>query len=205
MSADEQDLIEQAVAGDQVALQKLLVARAEALARHAHRKLPAALREVVDADDIVQQTYIEAFRSIGRFRPDAAGAFQSWLFRIAEHVISDTIKHYQRVKRGRDFRRRHRAAPTQSQSVVELLEQLSAGSHSPSRSVMGHEAIEALMDAIDDLPDDHRQAVQLRLLDGKSLQETAVLMNRSQRAVQGLVDRAKKKMRAALGSLSNYR
>ena len=70
---------------------------------------------------------------------------------------------------------------------------------------MGHEAVAALTDAIDALPDDNRQAVQLRLLEGKSLEETAEIMNRSPRAIQGLVDRAKKKMRATLGRLSNYR
>lgn len=69
---------------------------------------------------------------------------------------------------------------------------------------MGHEAVRAVLDAIDALPDDNQQAVQLRLLQGKSLQETAELMHRSPRAIQGLVDRAKRKMRAALGRLSNY-
>ena len=69
---------------------------------------------------------------------------------------------------------------------------------------MRHEAIEAVHEAIDALPEEYRQAVRLRFLEGKSLEEIAELMGRSPRAVQGLVDRAKEKMRATLGRLSVY-
>ncbi|MCA9167929.1 MAG: hypothetical protein KDB23_09690, partial [Planctomycetales bacterium] len=74
-----------------------------------------------------------------------------------------------------------------------------------SYSVMGHEAVQAVEDAIAALPDDHRLAVRLRLLEGKSLEETAQLMDRTPGAVQGLIDRAKKTMRGKLGRLSKYR
>ena len=68
----------------------------------------------------------------------------------------------------------------------------------------GHEVVAAVEKAIAELPAEYQQAVQLRLLQGKSLEETAELMGRSPRAVQGLVDRAKKKLRAVLGRLSMY-
>ena len=96
------------------------------------------------------------------------------------------------------------AGASQSHSAVDLVNMLSAGSHTPSGSVAGHEAVRAVQQAISDLPEDCRQAVQLRLLEGKSLDEVASAMDRSPRAVQGLVDRARKKMRAALGRLSLY-
>ena len=205
MPPDDHELIAEAIRGDQVALQKLLVSRAIVLARFADRKLPQPLRGQVDPEDIVQQVFVEAFRSIARFRPEDADSFQSWLLRIADHVIKDAVKHQQRAKRGGHFRRIHRVKPTESQSVADLVEVLSAGGRSPSQSVMGHEAVAALTEAIAALPDDNRRAVQLRLLEGKSLEETATIMNRSPRAIQGLIDRAKKKMRADLGRLSNYR
>ena len=62
----------------------------------------------------------------------------------------------------------------------------------------------AIQNAIAELPDEYRRAVQLMLLECKSLEETAQIMNRGPRAVQGLIDRAKKKMRAVLGRLSMY-
>ena len=85
-----------------------------------------------------------------------------------------------------------------------LAELLSAGSHTPSRSAARHEEVAAVHKAFEALPDNYRQAVQLRLFEGKSLAETAADMGCSPRAVQGLVDRARKKMRAALGSFSLY-
>jgi RNA polymerase sigma-70 factor (ECF subfamily) len=192
MSRDDHELISKAVSGDQIALQKLLVSRAAILERYAAGKMPKNLRELVDPDDIVQQTYVEAFRSISRFRAEEAGSFQAWLLRISDHVIKDTVKRYKRAKRGGQFQRVHRAKPTQSQSVADLVGLLSAGGHTPSQSVMGHEAVEALTEAIDGLPEDYRQAVQIRLLEGKSLEETATIMNRSPRAVHSWIERKRK-------------
>jgi RNA polymerase sigma-70 factor (ECF subfamily) len=203
--AHELKLVEKAVEGDHVALEKLLVSQAEVLSRYAASKLPAWLREQIDPEDITQQTFAEAFRSIRRFCPEQSHSFQAWLLGIADHVLKDTVKRHQRAKRGGRFQRVQRAEPTPSRSAVDFVEILSAGIHSPSYSVMGHEAVQAVQEAMAALPDDYRQAVQLRLIEGKSLEETAEMMNRSARAVQGLVDRAKKKMRAALGRLSNYR
>ena len=55
---------------------------------------------------------------------------------------------------------------------------LSVGSHTPSRSVAGHEAVRAVQNTIAQLPEDYRQAVQLRLLEGRSLEEVAEAMDR---------------------------
>ncbi len=201
----EQELIAAAVDGDRTALQKLLVFQGAAVERYAVGRLPPALRGKVDADDVTQQTFMEAFRSIGRFRAENADSFRAWLLGIADHVIKDAVKHAQRVKRGGQFQQMRLTAPTASCSVADLVDMLSADIHSPSYSVMGHEAIRAVEDAITALPDDNRRAVRLRLLEGKSLEETAQLMDRTPGAVQGLIDRAKKKMRGDLGRLSKYR
>ena len=201
----QRELIALAVAGDRLALQKLLVAEGRNVERYAAGKLPTALNGKVDASDITQQTFLEAFSSVGRFRVELGESFRAWLFGIADHVIKDAVKHVQRVKRGGQFQHVRTVAPTASCSVAVLVELLSADSHSPSYSVMGHEAVQAVEDAIAALPDDYRLAVRLRLLEGKSLEETAQLMDRTPGAVQGLIDRAKKTMRGKLGRLSKYR
>ena len=58
--------------------------------------------------------------------------------------------------------------------------------------------------AIAELPDDYRQVIQLRYLESKSIQETASIMERTEASVRSLTDRAKKKLREALGRISNY-
>jgi RNA polymerase sigma-70 factor (ECF subfamily) len=175
-----------------------------ALTRFAASRLPKSVRDVVDPEDIVQQTFAQAFRSISRYRQQEDASFLSWLTGIAENKIMDTVKSLQREKRGGHHRRVRHIAATDTRSVADLVDLLSAGSHTPSRSVARHEAVGAIQNAIEQLPEEYRRAVQLRLLECKSLEETAQLMNRGPRAVQGLIDRAKKKMRAALGRLSMY-
>ena len=206
MTAQESEskLVAKAVAGDRVAIQQLLMTHMAAISRFAAHRLPASARDVVDPEDIVQQTFTEAFRSVSRFRPQEDASFLSWLIAIAEHKVMDTVKGLQRQKRGGTRQRIRQAAATDTHSVADLVNLLSGGGHTPSHSVAGHEAIQAVQHAIGELPQEYQQAVQLRLLEGKSLDETAELMNRGPRAVQGLIDRAKKKMRAALGRLSMY-
>ena len=201
--ASESELVEKAVAGDRVAIQQLLMSHTSVLTRFAASRLPKSVRDVVDPEDIVQQTFAQAFRSISRYRQQEGASFLSWLTGIAENKIMDTVKGLQREKRGGN-RQRVRHVATESRSVADLVNLLSTGSHTPSRSVAGHEAVGAIQNAIAELPEEYRRAVQLRLLECKSLEETAQLMNRGPRAVQGLIDRAKKKMRAALGRLSMY-
>lgn len=200
----ESELVTKAVGGDRAAMQQLLMTHMTAVARFAASRLPTSARDVIDPEDIVQQTFAEAFRSVSRFRQQEDSSFQSWLTAIASNKIMDAVKGLQRKKRGGQFKRVRRVVADETRSVNDLVHLLSGGGHTPSHSVAGHEAVQAVQNAISELPKEYQKAVQLRLLEGKSLAETAELMNRGPRAVQGLIDRAKKKMRAALGRLSMY-
>lgn len=206
MTVEEKQLIAKAVSGDESALQLLLVQKASALSRFALGKMTPGLREQMDPEDIVQLTFVEAFRSIDRFETDEASGFDAWLRGIANNVIRDSIKRQQRVKRGGRFQRVSTPGKKfDADSYADIVELLSDGGNTPSFSVMGHEAVAAVQDAINTLPENYRQAVQLRMLDGKSLEETAEIMECGPRAVQGLVDRAKKRIRTTLERLSRYR
>lgn len=200
----EEAWVANAINGDRLALQQLLLEHTSDVTQYVTDRLPVSVQGLIDADDIVQQTFIEAFRCIQRFQPQSDGSFGAWLRAIALHRLQDEVKALNRKKRGGGFRRLNQPSEAQSRSLMGLVELLSAGSHTPSRSVARHDAVQAVQQAIQDLPEDHRQAVQLRLIEGKSLEEVAATIQRSPRAVQGLIDRAKKKMRAALGRLSLY-
>jgi RNA polymerase sigma-70 factor (ECF subfamily) len=197
----ETELVAKSVAGDRVAIQQLLVSHGSRILTFVEKRLAGSVRDVIDPEDIVQQTFAQAYQSISRFRKDE-GTFLSWLTGIAENKVKDAIKTRQRDKRGGRWRRVREAA-TDSSPAEDLVTLLSKG-HTPSVSAMNHEAVRAVRAAIDALPEEQRVAVQLRLLEGKHLDECAQIMNRSPRAVQGLVDRARKKLRATLGRLSKY-
>jgi RNA polymerase sigma-70 factor (ECF subfamily) len=201
---DFHELFVMAVSGDRVSLQRLLLAEYEQLAEHIDRRIPLHIQSQLSAEDIIQQTVMHVIRHIEQFAAGTEVSFRAWLKAIAENCLKDAIRYASSEKRGGGRRRvQVHASPLES-SIVDIVDLLAAGSHTPSRSVARHEAIASVQESIHGLPTDNRRAVELRILQGKSLTETAAIMGRSPRAVQGLVDRAKKKMRADLERLSSY-
>jgi RNA polymerase sigma-70 factor (ECF subfamily) len=201
---DEQELIARATSGDRSALERLLLMHYPGLSRHVVGKLPGSAQGTVSAEDILQEAFIQAFRDIRKFQPHSDRSFSAWLRAIAENRLRDTLKVLRRKKRGGGFRRVHGPADEQASSMADLVEMLSAGSHTPSRSVARREAVQAVQVAMAGLPEDYRRAVRLRYLEGKGLGEVAGTMRRSPGAIRGLLDRAKQRMRAALGRSSLY-
>lgn len=193
-----------AIAGDRAALHELMLEHYDAVHAHVVRRLSLARQDATSCEDIVQETFAQVIRDLQQFQPHNDHSFLAWLKTIAEHRIQDAIRYAERVKRGGGRQRIRAPIRPDRSSMVDLVEELSAGSHSPSSSAARHEAIAAVQAEIDALPADYGRAVRLRLLEGRSLEETAAIMQRSPRAVQGLLDRAKKKMRDAIGSLSLY-
>lgn len=200
----DEELLAEAIDGNQLALQELLMVHSAALLAHVGYRISPKMQGVIGADDIFQQTCVEVMRDIEHFTPKNEQSFFAWLKQIAENRIRDAVRCQKSAKRGGDRKQVRTVASPHESSVTNLVDLLSAGSNTPSRSAARHEEVAAVQESIDALPDNYRQAVELRLLQGKSLEETAAVMGCSPRAVQGLLDRAKKKMRSALGRLSLY-
>jgi RNA polymerase sigma-70 factor (ECF subfamily) len=155
---------------------------------------------VVAAEDVLQQTFIQVFRDIGSYRPRAGASFWSWLKAIADHRVYDAVRTARRKKRGGNAARVE--LHCDGGSIADLIEMLSTGGRSPSQSVAKREAIQAIRIAVAELPADQRLAVQLRCLDGRSLDEVAAALVRTPNAVRGLLHRAKQQLREVLGRSS---
>lgn len=84
--------IERAGAGDPRALEHLLSTHSARLASHISPKLPAPMQGAVDVDDILQQTFLEVFRSIDHFEPRGDDSFWSWIVAIANARLRDAVK-----------------------------------------------------------------------------------------------------------------
>ena len=201
---NEEQLLSSALAGDRTALGQLLLTYYDRLSWRLGCKMPASLRSIVQVEDILQQAFADAVRDIAKFEPRGEGAFYAWLGTIADHRLQDTIKKHSRKKRGGDMQRVQRLAGETSSAALELVDLLTADVSSPSRIVARREASQALAIAMAELPDDYRQVIQLRYLDGRSLDETAAAMDRTNSAVRALIDRAKKRLRDRLVDLSVY-
>jgi DNA-directed RNA polymerase specialized sigma24 family protein len=159
----EQQLLDRAVAGDRSALERLLLAHYDRLAKVIDQKLPADLRSVVSTEDVLQETCFDAFRSVGSFHPSGPDAFPRWLFTIAEHRLLDLIKTHWSAKRGGARAPLTSAAGGGEQGpVVALLDLLAVDEHTPSRSVAGHEAEAAVLAASGQVKPEYAEALRMR-------------------------------------------
>ena len=201
MNQQQQDiaLLGRAIAGDTLALEQLLEAHHPLLLSYVEKHLPGPLRRSTDPADIVQETFFEACRLIAGFAPSGDNALFRWLATIARNRMLMLL---------RKASTRHESAESErageDSSVVALLEQFAAHRRTPSRSAAAHELMSALEGAIHRLPDDCRDAVTLRHVEGLTVAETADRMNRKPEAVYWLCSRGLQAIRTELKSASHF-
>jgi RNA polymerase sigma-70 factor (ECF subfamily) len=146
------------------------------------------MRRLSDVDDALQETFLEAFRDLERFRYEKPGGFLSWLSRIADHVIADAARFHGRQKRRADLVRFRSVGTPDGPDPVD--------SETPSRLLAEKESLEALIRKLDSLPEDYRRAILLAKVEGLSNAEMAEQLGRSREAVALLLHRAIKRFRA---------
>ena len=135
-----------------------------------------------DAEDATERTFLAALRAIGRYR-DRGSTFRAWLFRIAHNCVAN-------VHRSRS-RRRTEPMPADPP--------WSAPDADPAGLLHRAEELHAVMRAVGGLPDDRRQVVLLRFVDGLSAAEIGEVLGRSPGAVRVLQHRALRDLARVLG------
>jgi RNA polymerase sigma-70 factor (ECF subfamily) len=160
-------------------------------------RLYPSLRGKLDPADLVQQTLLRAVEARDRFRGDAARR-AVWLRTILARVMIDAVRKYGRPGGG-ERERSLEAALEHSSARLEAF--LAADQTSPSGRAERNERLIRLADALARLPEDQRRAVELRHLQGLSLVETAMRMERSVDAVVGLIHRGLRALRRDLEEL----
>jgi RNA polymerase sigma-70 factor (subfamily 1) len=196
----EDSLLECATRGEAAALSTLLKRHGPEVARKL--KVGDKWRSVLDPDDVMQITYVEAFLRIGEFRPRGPKSFRSWLRQIAANNLRDAIRGFSRDKRPPPKLRLD--APGTEDSVAALYELLGVTSTTPSRVVEREEAVAMLESAIRELPRDYATVVRLHHLEGMTGPAVANVMGRSRGAVFMLLARAHDRLREILGPASQY-
>jgi RNA polymerase sigma-70 factor (ECF subfamily) len=199
----EEALVTAASCGDRVALERLLLAHYDQLERRIAAKLPSRLQSTQAVEDILQLTFLQAFRDIRRFEPQVKATFGDWLARIAENRLYDAIKQHDRQKHGGDLRHIDDDS-SDDRRILSLWDWIAAADTSPGSVAARGEALHALQVALATLPHDQHEAIRLHLLEGKSLEETAAAMGRTPDAIRGLVYRGKQGLLAAMGRASQW-
>ncbi len=200
----ETGLLQRAIRGERAAVGELLYGSADELTSFISRRLPKSIQAAVSAEDIVQETFRVVLRDIGRFEPREDSSFMSWLRTIAAHRMKDAVKELGRSKRGGDHWRIETIRRNSADSVVDLFDMLVVDESTPLRRATRKEALQYMSVALAELPEHYREAIRLQYVEGKSYVEIAEAMGRTVDAVQGLIRRAKQKLRDALGHASTY-
>jgi RNA polymerase sigma-70 factor, ECF subfamily len=149
------------------------------------------------ASDIVQQTLLEACRGLPRFRGQTEAELLGWLRQILAHVIAHEVRRYRGLQK-RDVAREVSLEQSLAESSRRLGVLLAASGTSPSQQAARNEQKVLLAAALARLPDDYREVVILRNLEGLSHEEVARRLDRSEGAVRMLWVRALTRLREEL-------
>jgi RNA polymerase sigma-70 factor (ECF subfamily) len=137
------------------------------------------LKNAEDAEDIAQETFVQAYRSIKRFRPKAK--FSTWLFTIARNLSLNLIRDEKRGKR-------YMVSVDDEESGVNLS---SDAARRPDREASFRETSDLVRNAVDRLSPDHKMMVVLRDLEGLSYEEVAEVLGCRVGTVKSRLSRAR--------------
>jgi RNA polymerase sigma-70 factor, ECF subfamily len=195
--------VQRAAAGDGDALQRLLLEYHGPLRRLVESRLAPALRVRLDAEDVLQDAYVAAFRAIREGRDELAfadpAAFYGWLERIVLNMLHDAQRAARRRKRdvGREA-----ATPRPPRdfatTCTTILHQARGSLTSPSRALGRQEAAAALLSSLARLTEEQRQVVRLRFLENVPVPEIAARLGKNETAVYGLCYRGLSSLREYL-------
>jgi RNA polymerase sigma-70 factor (ECF subfamily) len=170
------DLLERAQRGDRCALEELCQREwrpVYAIAYH-------ALGNVAEAQDLTQEVFLRALRSLDQYRVTGA-PFRAWIATIARNLI-------------RDGWRGHRPAHV----AIDHAFDLPTADAGPERLAINADERRQLLTALDTLPTDYQTVIRLRIFDGLSADSTGQIMGRSAGAIRQLQHRALSALRAVL-------
>ncbi|MCP4591093.1 MAG: sigma-70 family RNA polymerase sigma factor [bacterium] len=215
--------------GDADALQRLIVHCHETLHRAVARVRSAALVNRIDPDDVLQQAYVVAFKTLCAVpacegaedgdssatspakeeRPASApprfantGHFYKWLEAVALNRLRDAERELRSQKR--DVAREVPQGASPSASYPNLVHQLVADGATPSREMARGEAVAAVMSSLARLPGNQRDVIRWRFIEGIPFDEIARRLSKSEDATYMICHRGLKTLRGLLVSITRH-
>jgi RNA polymerase sigma-70 factor, ECF subfamily len=189
-------LVERVREGDKRAFGLLV----EKYRRKVIRLLSRMVRNSEDLEDIAQETFIKAYRALPQFRGDAA--FYTWLYRIAVNTAKNHL-----VARGKQMRTVSEQSMNDDDEPDERL--VAQDISTPETELLSKQVAIAVNEAVDALPEELRQAITLREMEGMSYEEIAETMDCPIGTVRSRIFRAREaiasKLRPILGTPDDKR
>ena len=184
-------LVERTVAGDQRAYELLVIK----YQRRIERLIGRMVRDTDLVQDIAQETFIRAYRALHQFRGEAQ--FYTWLYRIAVNTAKKALLDmkrnpviYEGAMRGSD-----------DGDETSRLDRELISDETPETVLAAQEIAQAVNAAMEALPEDLRQAVTLREIEGLSYEEIATAMECPIGTVRSRIFRAREAISARVRPL----
>ena len=181
----DRTLVERAQTGDKAAFDLLVVKYYSRLSR----LLSRFVRRTDEIEDLVQETFIKAYRALPNFRNDSA--FYTWIYRIAVNTAKNYFASMSRQIPA--FSDMSTEDPTQLETLP-LMQDVST----PEHLMMTKEIMHTVSDTIESLPNELRTAIVLREIEGLSYEEIAEAMDCPVGTVRSRIFRAREAVAARL-------
>jgi RNA polymerase sigma-70 factor (ECF subfamily) len=182
------DLIRRARKGDREALGELLNGHRDLLRALAQQQLDPRIGARLDASDLVQQTCLSVHKRIAEFQGDEVPQFVAWLKEVHEHNVRNAV---------RDQLQAQKRAAGREEALGER-DVGAARQTSPSQRAMQGEEARRLARALEQLPEEEREVLRLRYLEGWTLQQLCAHTGMTKDALVWLMKRGMKEMRKLL-------
>jgi RNA polymerase sigma-70 factor (ECF subfamily) len=136
-----------------------------------------------DAEDVTEQTFLQAYKHFERAMRESEGRpLRPWLIRIAHNLASNL----------------HRDRGRRPEAALDAVEPPSHP-HDTARVAEGREELRSILDNVQKLPDDRREALIMRFALGMSNREIARALGRTDGATKVLIHRAIKQLSEEMG------
>jgi RNA polymerase sigma-70 factor (ECF subfamily) len=183
-------LVERTLAGDQKAFELLVIK----YQRRIQRLIGRMVRDVDLVEDIAQESFIRAYRALHQFRGDAQ--FYTWLYRIA---VNTAKKALMELKRDPTVSEGFFKSEDDGETYLPGAEL--TDDETPETVLAAKEIANVVNMALKELPDDLRQAVTLREIDGLTYEEISTVMNCPIGTVRSRIFRAREVISAKVKPL----
>lgn len=175
---EQSELISRAQRGDMLAFRQLY----DAYLRRVAAQVGRLLGPSSEVEDVVQEVFVQVHRSLPKFRGDSE--FSTWLYRVTWNV---TVTH---------LRRRPNHTPVDLPALMQFACEKELWGKLEAR-----DKLRTLYAALNELPDEYREAFILFEIEGNSLQEIAQMTDTSLNTIASRVRRSRERLRALLESV----
>lgn len=196
---NEKQWVEAALEGNSEALDQLLLLYYDRALAYISGRMSESQHRHFEPADILQATYMKAYRHIDTFKPQHKHSFFAWIKQIADHQLYDESR--------KMTRRANVGLATQKAGSGSYFDMMAAvpGNDPTATALFKKKELEGAFHlAMAKLDARYQEAIRLRYLEEHPMPEVAQALGVTEDALRGILHRARKKLIAELNRLSHY-